>query len=199
MSADELDRELILSATSRLEFGCLFRWVTSRSKLYAEMSTDEGDSWSVLWERAGTDTGGDTSFSQYSLPLSEYAGKSARFRFRFRHHSNAYAGAETYLGVYLDDVTVSSSTEITDAEVTTIDGTAEGFTLRPDKAGVYRMAVRPRVPEALPYGEALVVNARSLPTVVIEETRSEGVDSVSVTFLVEHGVFSAMALAPTAM
>ncbi|MCB1096980.1 MAG: CAP domain-containing protein [Verrucomicrobiae bacterium] len=189
----ELDRELLISSASKFEFDCRFRWVTERTKLYAEISTDEGASWTAFWERAGTGTSGDTAFSHYALPLSDYAGTSARFRFRFRHHNNAYIGTENYLGVYLDNVTVSQSTEITAATLTTIAGSAEGFALQPEKAGTYRMTVRPRVPAPLPWGDSAVIEARSLPTVVIEETKPQGND-VTVTFLVENGLFSTMAL-----
>ena len=56
------------------------------------------------------------------------------------------------------------------------------------------MSVRPRVPSELPYGEALTIEARSLPTVVIEETSPTGADGFSVTFLVENGVFSTLSL-----
>ncbi|MDA0814523.1 MAG: hypothetical protein O3C21_19280 [Verrucomicrobia bacterium] len=189
----ELDRELLLSGASKFEFDCRFRWVTERTKLYAEISTNEGASWTAFWERAGTGTSGDTAFSHYALPLTDYAGSTARFRFRFRHHNNAYIGPENYLGVYLDNVKVSNSSEIKDATVTTIAGSSEGFTLQPEKAGIYRMAVRPKIPATLPYGAPLVAEARSLPTVVIEETQPQG-DNVSVTFLVEKGLFSTMAL-----
>lgn len=190
----ELDRELLLSEASTLEFDCRFRWVTSRTKLYAEISTDEGETWSALWERAGTSTSGDDTFSHYSLPLADYAGTTARIRFHLRHHSNAYIGMETYLGVYLDNLTVTHSTEITNATVTTIDGSAEGFTLQPDSTGIYRMAVRPLIPAPLPYGESFIVDARSLPNVVIEKTVAESSSEVSVTFLVENGSFSTMRL-----
>jgi hypothetical protein len=189
----ELNRELLLSGTSKFEFDCQFRWVTERTKLYAEISTDEGATWTAFWERAGTGTSGDTAFSHYALPLVDYAGTTARFRFRFRHHNKAFIGPEDYLGVYLDNVKVSNSSEITEATVTTIAGSAAGFTLQPEMAGIYRMAVRPKVPAILPYGDPLIVEARSLPTVVIEETQPQGND-VSVTFLVENGLFSTMAL-----
>ena len=189
----EIDRELLLSSASKFEFDCRFRWVTVHSKLYAEISTDEGASWAAFWERAGTGTSGDTAFSHYALPLADYAGTTARFRFRFRHHNTAFGGPETYLGVYLDNVKVSNSSEITDATVTTIAGSAEGFTLQPEKAGIYRMTVRPESPAPLPYGPPLIIEARSLPTVVIEETQPQG-NNVAVTFLVENGLFSTMAL-----
>lgn len=190
----ELDRDLLISSMSAFEFDCQFRWVTDVSKLYAEISIDEGKSWSALWDRAGSNSGGDDAFSHYSIPLADYAGTTARMRFRFRHHGRAYVGLETYLGVYLDNLTMTNSIEITDATVTTISGSEDGFTLQPDVAGIYRMAVRPRVPAPLPYGPAIEVDARSLPNVVIEETLPEGNNEVSVKFLVKNGDFSTMRL-----
>ena len=190
----ELDRNVLLSDTSKLEFDSRFRWVTDKSTLYAELSTDEGKSWQVVWQRSGTNDSGDFSYSHHSIPLSSLAGETARVRFRFRHHNSAFHGTVDYVGIYLDNITVTDTTELTSPEITQVAGAANGFSLQPENSGQLRLAVRPLVPEPLPYGEPLLIQAQSLPSVAIEKTEPGDNGDVSVTFLVENGAFNTMSL-----
>jgi hypothetical protein len=183
----EIHRDLLLSATSTLQFDTRFRWVTTRSKLYAEISVDGGDNWTAIYQRAGSQDSGDAKFSGNSISLSNYAGDTVRIRFRFRHHNNAYIDTAKHIGVYLDNVAVTGATQLTDSVVTSVSADSGGFAITPEQTGNYQLQVRARIPAYLPYGDPLAIEARTLPKLKLSEVRMLDAATVAIDFAVVNG------------
>ena len=193
----EIERDLVVSKSSALQFDLRFGWVTAASRLYAEITADGGQSWTVVYERAGADNSGDASFVPQSISLEDFAGETVGIRFRFRHHNRAYIGTSTQLGVYVDNITVASSTQLVDTQITVVPGSSTGFTITPDGPGEYRADVRPRTPAAMPYGDSLTIAARFLPRLKVSDLSMADSNTVAIDFRVEDGSLSGLALETT--
>jgi hypothetical protein len=152
----EINRDIIPSATSQLSFYDLFRWVTTASRLSAEISEDSGSTWTEIWARNGngssSSSGWETSFNARSVSLAAYAGKPVRVRFVFRSNNSAFLGTDTNTGVFLDDISISNATELVNTTTTALAGSAASFTLNATTAGAslaagtsYYLRIRPNV------------------------------------------------------
>ncbi len=152
----EVDRDIMPSATSQLIFYDLFRWVTTGSRLSAEVSEDSGLTWTELWVRNGNGSGSsldwDSTFQARSISLTPYAGKLVRIRFMFRWNGSTFLGTDTDRGIFLDDISVSSATELVNTTSTTLASSATSFTLNATTAGsslvagtTYYLRMRPNV------------------------------------------------------
>ena len=71
---------LLLSASSTFEFDCLFRWVTVRSKLYAEISIDGGkELGSFLGPRGDGDGRRQRIHALFAAPQPVWPGRRRAF------------------------------------------------------------------------------------------------------------------------
>lgn len=135
----EINREIVPTATSQLVFYDLFRFATTSSRLSAEVSEDNGSSWTEVWSRNGNGnmswTGWDTAFNMRSVSLSDYAGKILRVRFVYRFKDSASPGSTTNSGVFIDDVTVTNASQLIDTTVTTLAKDTSTFSLNTATAG----------------------------------------------------------------
>ncbi len=152
----EVSREIVPSASSQLTFHDLSRFVTTASRLSAEVSEDSGSTWTEVWGRNGngngSSTGWDPAFIARSVSLADYAGKPVQVRFVFRHNNSAFLGTSTSTGVFIDDVTISPATQLVTTTTTTLAGNATAFTLDATTVGTplavgtsYYLRIRPNV------------------------------------------------------
>jgi hypothetical protein len=170
----ELDRDIVPTASSQLQFYDLFRFVTTASRLSAEITTDGGLSWTELWDRngngSGSSSGWDTSFQSRSVSLAAYAGLTVRVRFIFRHNNSAFLGATSSTGVFIDDIAVTAGGRLVSPTTTALGAAATGFTLNATTAGsalaastTYYLRVRPQVgTQWFGYGPSKIVTAQAL-------------------------------------
>lgn len=169
-----IDRVLLPTSNSTLTFSELFRWVTTTSRLSAEVSDDEGATWFEVWGRDGngnsSSKGWDTSFNSRSIGLSSYAGRPIQVRFRFHNSGTVFTGVGKNYGVFIDDISVTNATELVNTKVTRLEGNAKEFELNESTAGqplsngsTYYMRVRPSVGLKLfPFGPLKRVGAPAL-------------------------------------
>ena len=152
----EIDRTLIPTASSLLSFYDLFRFASATTRLSAELSTDSGSTWKEIWFRNGSgslsSSGWDKAFIPRSVSLAAYAGQPIRIRFMLRFDSEIFDGIDNGSGVFLDDITVSSATELVKAHITTLPGTVASFVLNASTNGApliarstYYMQIRANV------------------------------------------------------
>ncbi len=152
----EIARDLVPAAGSLLTFHDLFRFVTTASRLSAEVSSDHGSTWTEVFGRNGngstSSSGWDTAFQPRSVSLSAWAGTPVRLRFIFRDNNSAFLGTSTNLGVFLDDISVSNATQLLSPTVTAVPGNVTAFTLNAAAAGAplvagvtYYLRLRPNV------------------------------------------------------
>jgi hypothetical protein len=149
-------RDVIPSATSNLQFYDLGRFATTTSTLNAEVSTNNGDSWTSIWGRSGvglSSTLWDPAFINRSVSLAAYAGKIVKIRFIIRGNGQGIStGTSSNHGFFVDDVTVTNAKELVNETSTQLAGTASSVTLNSSTAGGslaagtdYYLRVRPNV------------------------------------------------------
>ena len=178
----EIDRSLIASSSSALNFQVKRGRMLKTNFLHAEVSTDAGATWTSLWNQAGlapllTSTVVDSAFAAKSIPLSSYAGQEIRVRFVFRKDPAVQtipAASRTDIGVWVDDVTVTNAPEIVSRSLTDLPADPQSFTLDAAKASpgllagvTYRLRIRAMAGATPgPWGQALsVVPVYSVPIV----------------------------------
>ena len=155
----EITRPIIPSASSNLQFYDLCRFAITATTLSAQVSTDNGLTWTQVWSRAGTVPSGgtsaqwDTSFIANNVSLSAYAGHVILVRFVLSNNGqSAFLGTTANDGFFIDDVTVTNATQLVNLADTTLPGSATTFALNSASAGgtlqagvTYYMRVRPQV------------------------------------------------------
>ena len=149
----EIDRSILPSAHSELRFEVGFGWATTESTLYAEISTDEGSTWTEIWRKRGSGRDGRHQFSPQAVPLPDSRGLPMRVRFKFRHHNRAYIGTSPSLGVFLDDIHVTDSTFMVNSTTEVLRGDAGEFSFKPTEGSEFLLQLRANLPGQLPFGD----------------------------------------------
>jgi hypothetical protein len=177
----EVARDIVPTASSQLLFYDLFRFVTTASRLSAELSEDNGSTWTEIWARNGngstSSSGWDAAFNARSVSLAAYAAKPVRVRFIFRANNSAFTGTSTDVGIFLDDISVSNATELVNTTTTALAGSATSFTLNASTAGSplmagtsYYLRIRPNVGTRW-FGDGALktVTATGTPEIAVEQ------------------------------
>ena len=149
----QITRSIIATGSSNLVFNECFHFVTAISRLSAEVSTDNGITWTEVWGRNGSGSwNGISVFNSHSISLAGYAGTPVVVRFIFRPGNSAYIGQDTAVGIFLDDISVTNATELVNITSTNLSGSATSFTLNAVTAGTsltpdtsYYLRIRPSI------------------------------------------------------
>jgi hypothetical protein len=162
----DIDRVIIPSASSQLQFYSRFRFAGTTSRITAEISTDGGNLWTSLYERAGngstTSADWEPDWIATSVPLTDYAGQTVTVRFHFHYDpfTSVFLGTGDSLGVFIDDVTVTAAQELTDVTLSPVAGDATSVVFNPPVMGVYYLQMQPRLAGRwFGFGPALIVQA----------------------------------------
>ncbi|MBK8478204.1 MAG: hypothetical protein IPL39_18445 [Opitutaceae bacterium] len=149
-------RDLIPTASSQLQFYDRGLFATTTTTLSAEVSTDNGNTWTSVWSRPGvglSSANWDPAFVARTVSLATYTGQTIRVRFILRYDtSGAVLNTANNCGFYIDDITVTNATQLAVTTTTTLSGGATGFTLDATTAGAalaagntYYLRIRPQV------------------------------------------------------
>ncbi|HKJ90849.1 MAG TPA: CAP domain-containing protein, partial [Oceanipulchritudo sp.] len=85
-----LPGEYIIGADSpMISFASSLAWATEGQVAHLEMNTGSGDNWSSIWSASGP-AEGNSAFTEVSVDLSSWTGRTARFRFHYRHQSGSF-------------------------------------------------------------------------------------------------------------
>ena len=173
----ELDRGIIPSASSHLEFYHAFRYVGTGMRLIVEVLPEGGD-WKSIWERAGrcgascNSLSWDSAWQATSVSLAAYADQIISIRFRYVYDDGfqwwPYLAGDNPLefGAYIDDISVTSSEELANPITSAVAADANTLTFVPEGEGDYRLQIRAIVSgQAFAYGPALPVSAIQPPAV----------------------------------
>ena len=139
--ADDLDhfgieRTIVPSVSSELRFWTRRGKISKTNFLHAEISTDDGGSWTSAWSLAGNGNTADGSMSQRTVPLAAWAGVPVKFRFAVRKaEGGVNAVWDGTTGVWIDDISVSAASEFGATHETAVDGTADLIRLDAAAAG----------------------------------------------------------------
>jgi hypothetical protein len=149
-------RDIVPSASSKLEWFDRARFTTTTTTLDAEISTDAGMTWTSVFGRNGVGLSSglwDEDWISRSVSLAAYSGQIMRVRFILRGNGQSVVtDSSSNSGFFIDDITVTNARQLSDAQVTTLPGSATSFTLDAATAGAplaagssYFMRIRPYV------------------------------------------------------
>jgi len=147
-----IDRDVVPSVTSNLTFATRRRRMLTTNFIHAEVSNNDGLTWTSLWNEPGTSASvtaapnpADAStFVAQTVSLSSYAGQMIRVRFAFRKDPSAdtipAANNSGDVGVWIDNITVTNALLAATRTLTTLPGTATSFRLDATSAGAALVA-----------------------------------------------------------
>lgn len=103
-----LDPEFDIREDTRLFFESRLGWATTGQVARAELSVNQGASWTPVWSRPGTGDSGQGGFHRIEIPLGEtYAGQLVRLRFHYAFAGGSYyPQTDPHVGWLLDDIQV---------------------------------------------------------------------------------------------
>lgn len=176
-----IERDIVPSANSTLEFDQRFRWVGYGMRAIGEIESAPGV-WTEVWSRYGT-TGGnydyskwDTAWIHVSVPLGAYDGKTIRVRFRYVWETGPGwtpgAGDQLFeLGAFIDNIKVPGSIELLGEEFETLPGSSSSLEFEPDTTRQYALQLRAQLADTwFNFGPPSLVNAvvGTPPTLVMK-------------------------------
>lgn len=140
-SADEedffvIDRNIVPSAASALDFWMRRGAMSPTNRLHAEVSTDNGVTWASVWSVPGL-TKPEKKVARQTISLAGYADKSVRIRFAIRKAAGGTTlkwNAKTS-GVWLDDITVTSSSSLVSSNESIVPKASAAVVLNSASAG----------------------------------------------------------------
>lgn len=119
---DFLDQSVRLNVSltpqsgSTLGFKSRLSWAGVGQSCHVQVSVNAGASWTDLYAQSGTDSAGEMSFSQHTVSLASYAGRSIQIRFLYVRDSSmtTFSGSADsgnfISGWFIDMITVTSVT-----------------------------------------------------------------------------------------
>lgn len=160
--------KLLLKPTSQLTFMSRLGWAAAGQIARAQVSTDDGRSWTDVWSQAGTDSRGETAFVRRSVSLAAFAGQEVRLRFLYQIADRRFPQTDPGVGFYVDDINISNADELRDSTILDL-GTNRSFTLTPSAPGSYFLRARAKVARNfLPWGPPLTVTTTTTTTPLAE-------------------------------
>lgn len=149
-------RGMIPSANSRLRFYDRARFSTTTTTLSAQVSADGGGTWTQVFSRNGVGLSSalwDADWILRDIAVGAYAGQAIQVRFVLAANgAGVVQNVTSNHGFFIDDVTVTETTQLANPVVTSLAGTATSFTLDSTTAGgsltggtSYVLRVRPNV------------------------------------------------------
>jgi hypothetical protein len=149
-------RNIIPGASSQLNFYDRARFSVTTTTMEAQVSTDNGNSWTTVSSRPGVGLNSglwDASWISRGVSLSSYAGQVIQVRFIMKANGGSVTqGVSSSFGFFIDDVTITNATQLVNTTTTTLAGAAASFDLNATTAGGalvngtgYYMRARPLV------------------------------------------------------
>ena len=186
-----LNPVLLISAGSELSFSKYIGFALSNEVAEAQITTDGGQTWQTLWSQPGNDGSSsvDTAFVHEMLSLSSFAGRIAQVRFVYAYNGGFYFNAGTGLGLYLDDIAVSSAQQVIGA-VTNAVSAGRTFTFTPTALTNYLLMARAQInSRTLPFGPAMTVGvtaSTASPGIALAGPPSISANQVQIVFNVTN-------------
>jgi hypothetical protein len=153
-----------------------------------QISTNSGLSWNDLWTQKGVPGRTKTTFTQYSVSLTNFVGREFLLRcmYDFLSTGGWYTNTTTGYGFYLDDVCFTNVDQLGTLVTNTTTGT--NFVFVPTNSGSYFLRVRPKVSNRiLDYGPELVVTVTPAAAVRISNITRPQPQQMRVDFSLTNG------------
>ncbi len=138
-----LPDEYIIGADGpTLSFSSSLAWATEGQVAHLEINTGSGDNWSSIWSTSGP-VKGNSAFTEVSVDLSPWAGRTARFRFHYDHESGQfYADADPSRGWAFDRVRLDGIERVDTVEVLPLSEGSSTFDLVPPSTDPFYLQAR---------------------------------------------------------
>ncbi len=168
-------RDIIPGPASQLQYYDRARFSTTTTTLEAQVSTDNGSTWTTISSRNGvglSSANWDPNWISRSHSLAAYAGQVIRVRFTMKSNGGSVVqGVTANHGFFIDDVTVTNATELVNTTTTSLSGNSSTFDLNATTAGAalvngvtYYLRIRPNVGTRwFGYGNFKTVTAQAPP------------------------------------
>jgi hypothetical protein len=143
----------LVGSGSSFNFLSFLNVAANTQTAHAQVSSDDGATWTDLFTQAGTSVGStpaptDAGFTPRTLSLAAYTGRTVRLRLTFTiDPGTAYPGsANTPVGWFLDDITVTGVQIVTPSASTAVASTtgttAASFSFTPTANGLIGLQAR---------------------------------------------------------
>ena len=164
----EINREIIPSKNSSIEFDQLFRYMGNGTFLSLEIRNDTGP-WTQLWKRYGKHGyqvfvgDWDNSWSFTSVPLREFVGERIRVRFRYEYESGADwspvdGDDPNEMGAFIDNVRVTNSQELQRLSSMTLGADQTTFEIDPLPNDEYWLQIKAKISDRwFGYGKRKII------------------------------------------
>jgi hypothetical protein len=138
-------RVLLPASGAQMQFWSRLGWATSDEMAKVELSLDGGSSWQAVDQQAGTGGSGETAFTQRSILLSAWAGRTVQIRFAYEYTTGTYfPQTSSDVGWVFDDISFTGTEELSGAVVADVPSGTD-FVFNPAQTGSYGLAVRAQV------------------------------------------------------
>jgi hypothetical protein len=154
----------------QLIFAKRLGWASSGQIARAQISTNGGGSWQNVWSEAGSNSSGDTSFSQVTNSLGAFAGVSTQIRFIYDYITgdSYYPETSSGVGLYLDNIAVTNADQLQNTVTNNVPA-GNTFVFVPTNSSDYLLSVCAQLPgRTLPWGPSLRVTATNLPPITLQ-------------------------------
>lgn len=188
-----IDRDIVATSGSQILFDYRRLFMHPDTKLRVELSTDGGSSFSTVSSIDGVSEGSSADWDPtfvseaINVPIA-FQNKNIRLRFRLEPTGSTFLGSGSNNGVYIDQVSVSNSSELIGSTQESIDGSASDFTFNPPSSGqTYRLSMRPVLGgQTLAFGPALDVTSSAVPAPVItSSSTADGAQGESFSYSIQ--------------
>jgi hypothetical protein len=166
----QLNRLLFPASNTVVSFKGQLGYATTNEIARLQVSTDSGASWHDLYTLAGVPSGMvESSVSQHTFYLSNYAGQSTLLRFNYdfppASYYTWYPQTDNYIGWCIENIVVTNSQQL--VNLTTNSTASTNFTFTPTQTGSYNLEAEPVIFTQFPlsFGPAKLITV--IPSLVM--------------------------------
>ena len=138
-----LPGEFVIDGDSpTISFASSLAWATEGQVAQVEINTGSGDNWSSIWSTSGP-VEGNSAFTEVSVDLSPWTGRTARFRFHYRHQTGSfYVDTEPSIGWAFDRIRLDGIERVDSAEALPVSADSDTFDILPSSTDAFYLQAR---------------------------------------------------------
>jgi hypothetical protein len=153
-----LNGTYLAAANSTMSFQSRLGWSFDSEHALVQVSVDDGVSWKTIYDQAGKNGSGESSFTLQTRSLAEFAGQTIRIRFVYDFSLGSYYSAASEVGWYIDDIGFSNTDVISNSVIT--ESSTTSFQFSPQQIATYGLQARAKTGhDFLPWGPITFVQS----------------------------------------
>lgn len=135
-----LTPKFLIRPNSSLRFESRLGWATPDQEATVQVSSNEGLTWTTVYEQAGSGNSGEGAFASKSVPLAQFAGEILQVRFIFEADGSFFPRIDAGVGWYVDDIQLVDADEVTNEQIQT--ASPGSFAFNPSVISSFGLQVR---------------------------------------------------------